>query len=169
MNSSYLSPKTTIKKSPVHGRGLFALKPLKKGEIIAIKGGYIFNKKTLKKIENKIEDSYIQIEKNFYIGSIKKSQLKGNKIFINHSCDPNVGIRGQITFVAMRNIKTGEELTYDWAMENDEKAGPWSLKCNCKKKNCRKIITGNDWKRKDLERKYRNYFSSYILERIIKK
>jgi SET domain-containing protein len=41
-------------------------------------------------------------------------------IFSNHSCEPNIGVQGQIVFVAMRDIAAGEELTHDWATTDDE-------------------------------------------------
>lgn len=165
MPISYHSPKTAIRKSFVHGYGLFAIKPIKKGEIVVIKGGHIFNERILKKVKDKISEAYFQIEDDFVIGPLKKSEVKKNKLYINHSCDPNIGIRGQITLIAMRNIKAGEELTYDWAMEDP---GGWKMKCNCGAKNCRKIITGKDWKNPKLQRKYKGYFSAYLQEKIWK-
>lgn len=85
-------------------------------------------------------------------------------MFLNHSCSPNVGVRGEITFVAMRDIKVGEELTIDYAMiENEDYP---EMKCNCGARNCRKVITGKDWKRKDLQKKYGKYFSAFLLEKI---
>ncbi len=86
-------------------------------------------------------------------------------MFFNHSCNPNVGVRGEITFVAMRNIKPGEELTIDYAMIDDDN---YKMKCNCGAENCRKVITGKDWKRRDLQRKYGQYFSKFLLEKIRK-
>jgi SET domain-containing protein len=163
---SYLSKKTAIRKSLIHGYGLFARTSMKKDELIAVKGGHIFDIALLRKIEDGIEDSYIQIENNLFIGAIHKFEVSDNKLFLNHSCEPNVGIRGQITFVAMRDIRAGEELTYDWAMENDEAGIPGEYKCNCNKSNCRKLITGKDWKRKDLQEKYKGYFSAYIQRKI---
>lgn len=162
---SYLSPKTKIKGSKTHGRGLFAIKPIKKGEIVAIKGGHIMRGKTLEKVEDEIEESYIQIEDNFYIGAIKKTEVRGNKIFLNHSCNPNVGIRGQVSFVAMRGLRKGEELTYDWATENP---GRWRFKCNCGEKICRMTITGNDWKSPSLQKRYKGFFSAFIQEKFNK-
>jgi SET domain-containing protein len=38
---SYRSPKTVVTESQIHGRGLFAREPMAKGEIVAIRGGYI--------------------------------------------------------------------------------------------------------------------------------
>ena len=162
---SYLSPKTIVKKSLIEGRGLFAKKPIKKGEIVAIKGGYIFDKKTLGKIEDKVGPSYIQITDDLYIGACKKEEVEGCMIFSNHSCNPNIGIKGQVIFIALRSIKSGEELTHDWAMTDNDTD---KTKCNCGAKNCRKVITGKDWKRKDLQKKYGKYFSWYLLKKIKK-
>ncbi|MBI4170276.1 MAG: SET domain-containing protein-lysine N-methyltransferase [Candidatus Aenigmarchaeota archaeon] len=151
--------------SRIHGLGLFAAKPIKKGEVIAIKGGHIVDWKTLKKHENLIGDSYLQIADKFVLAPLRKSEVKKVMMFLNHSCSPNVGLRGEITFVAMRNIKVGEELITDYAMIDDDF---YEMKCNCGSNNCRGAITGKDWKRKDLQSKYGNYFSSYLLAKIKK-
>jgi len=84
-------------------------------------------------------------------------------IFSNHSCDPNIGVRGEITFVAMRDIRAGEELTHDWAMTDDDES---STECKCGAANCRRILTGKDWQRPELQRRCGNYFSAYLLEKI---
>lgn len=86
-------------------------------------------------------------------------------MFLNHSCDPNVGVSGQIMYVAMRNIKPKEELTLDYAMIDD---APIQMKCGCGTRNCRGVVTGRDWKRKDLQRKYGDYFAWFILQKIKK-
>ena len=164
---SYISPKAGFKKSRIHGLGLFAVKPIRKGEIVAIKGGHIFHENEIRRMEAESDESYIQIEDEFYIGAMNKQEVKGNKLFLNHSCDPNLGIRGQITFVAMRNIKAGQELTYDWAVENAWK-GVWKLKCNCGAKNCRRYLRGRDWQLGHLQKKYKGFFSAYIQEKIYK-
>lgn len=163
---SFISLKAEIKTSDIHGKGLFAQNNVSKNEIVAIKGGHIFDTKTLDRIADEIEESYIQIEHDFYIGAMKRSEVLANKFFLNHSCDPNIGFRGQITFVAMRDITSGEELTYDWAMENDEGPEPWEFECTCGQHNCRKVITGNDWRKSELQQKYKGYFSAYIQKMI---
>jgi hypothetical protein len=84
-------------------------------------------------------------------------------MFLNHSCEPNVGVSGQIMYVAMRNIRSGEELTLDYAMIDD---APIRMKCGCSSPRCRGIITGKDWKRKDLQKKYGDYFAWFILQKI---
>lgn len=160
---SYLSPKTTVKESPIQGRGLFATTPIPKGEIVAIKGGHIFNRHTRDELEKTLGPAEIPIAEDLYIGPISEEEREGSMIFSNHSCDPNIGVQGQIVFVAMRDIEAGEELTHDWAMTDDE---PDDMECNCGALTCRKIITGQDWHRKDLQEKYAGYMSWYLVEKI---
>lgn len=160
---SYLSPKTRVRKSPIGGYGLFAIKPIKKGELIGIKGGYIIDWQTLKKYKNIIGDSYLQIDDNFVLAPLRKSEVKKVMMFLNHSCEPNMGVRGEITFVAMRNIKTGEELTIDYAMIDADR---YKMRCGCGRSGCRRIVTGDDWRNKRLQKKYKGYFSRYIQDKI---
>lgn len=168
MVTSYRNPKVRLGESNIHGKGLFAVAPIKKGEVVAVKGGHILDRERLKGVVDDIEKSFTQIEHDLWIGPLERSEVSLNKLYINHSCDPNAGIMGQVSFVAMRNIEEGEEVTYDLAMESDEGAVYWEVSCQCGKDNCRKRITGEDWKRKELQEKYGNYFSSYILEKIRK-
>ena len=162
MPASYLSPRTEIRPSPIHGRGLFARRAIRKGEIVAIKGGHILDRRALARVAGRVEQSFIQIADGFFIGATTAAEVKRNKLYINHSCAPNVGILGQIIFVAMRNIRAGEELTYDWAMEENAAA---RTECRCGAPACRKVLTGRDWIRPELRRKYRRYLSAYLAEK----
>src|SRR6059058_978276 len=108
-NLSYLSPKAIVKESPIQGRGLFAKSAIRKGEIVCIKGGYIFNRQTLSEIQEELGPAEIQIAGDLFIGPLTNSEREGSMIFSNHSCEPNIGIQGQIVFVAIRDIEAGEE------------------------------------------------------------
>ncbi len=90
-------------------------------------------------------------------------EREASMLYSNHSCDPNLGLRGEITFVAMRAISAGEELTHDWALTDDD---DYSVACNCGSANCRGTLTGQDWRRPELQERYRGYFSAYLVERI---
>lgn len=160
---SFISPKTRKGlESKIHGKGFFAVDFIKKDEIIAIKKGKILTRQELEKAE--IGGGVgLQVGDNTYIAPETKVEYEKSMIFINYSCDPNIGILGDDTVVAMRNIEPDEELVIDYAMiANDDVI----MKCKCGAKNCRKIITGKDWTKPELQQKYKGYFSNYIQGKI---
>jgi hypothetical protein len=160
---SWLSPKTRVRASPIQGRGLFAAEPIRRGEVVAIKGGEIFDRAELAGISKSLGPAEIQVSEDLFIGPRRVEDREGAMIFSNHSCEPNVGVRGQIVFVAMRDVSAGEELTHDWAMTDDD---DYRMECRCGAARCRAVVTGQDWRRPDLQRKYGEFMSWYLRERI---
>jgi hypothetical protein len=63
----------------------------------------------------------------------------------------------------LRDIRAGEELTHDWCVTDDD---DYSLKCNCDSAKCRRTLTGKDWQRTELQKRYAGYFSAYLAEKI---
>lgn len=162
--SSYRSPKTEVRNDKsIQGKGFFAKRAIKKGEIVFIKSGHIVDGQTAKKLEGRLGEYCLQIEDNFFVCPTDDEEVKSTTIYINHSCQPNVGAAGQISFIALRDISAGEELCADYAMTT---ARPYSLKCSCGTNDCRRIITGEDWKRPDLQEKYWPYFVDFIKAKI---
>ena len=161
--SSFLSPKTEIRASKIQGRGLFAREKIAKGEIVAIKGGHIFDRSTLDRVKAALGPAEIQIADGLFIGPTEASERESSMIFSNHSCDPNIGVQGQIVFVAMRDINAGEELTHDWATTDCD---DYEMPCNCGAADCRRVITGCDWMKPELQKKYKGYFSWYLEKKI---
>jgi uncharacterized protein len=84
-------------------------------------------------------------------------------LFINHSCEPNVGFAGNVVLVAMRDVRPDEELTTDYALFDDYDG---RMDCHCGAEACRAVIDGRDWQRPDLQRKYGTYFSTYLRSRM---
>ena len=72
---------TVVKESQIHGRGLFAREPIAKGEIVAIKGGYIFDAATLRGVEQSLGPAQITIAEGFFIGPRAASEREGGMIF----------------------------------------------------------------------------------------
>ena len=163
MPQSFRSAKCEVRPSPIHGRGLFAARPIRRGEVVAVKGGHVFDRRALRAAPGRRAVSYVQIGDGRYIGTLHLPDVARNKIFINHSCEPNVGIRGEITFVALRDVRRTEELAYDWAMEEDE---PARTRCRCGARRCRSILTGRDWRIPALQRRYRGWFSAHLADKI---
>ncbi|MBT8068159.1 MAG: SET domain-containing protein-lysine N-methyltransferase [Gammaproteobacteria bacterium] len=163
MNLSYRSPKAELGDSPIHGKGLFARTAISRGEIIAVKGGYVLPAASWTKLEGELGPADIQIAEDLLIAPVSQDERDGSMLYINHSCDPNCAIQGQIVFVAMRDIGVGEELTHDWATTDDM---DYVLECNCGSRECRGTVTGKDWMKEDLQRRYAGWFCWHVQRKI---
>jgi hypothetical protein len=151
-----------VRESPIHGRGLFASAPIGSGEIVAVKGGSIIDRSRLLQLQPRLGAAEIQIADDLFICPTSEHEREESMIFSNHSCEPNIGVAGQIVFVALRDIAEGEELTHDWAMTDDDES---SMPCRCGAGACRGVVTGKDWKRPDLQERYRGHFSWFIQQK----
>jgi len=144
-------------------KGVFATQFIKVEERLAIFGG-----KVIRAVDED-GDYGIQIDENFVINALdKETQELEGAFFFNHSCSPNAGIKGQIFLVAMRDIVKDEEVTFDYAicLHRVDGLPPYRLKCLCGADNCRTIITDDDWRLPELQKKYDGYFSWYLQEKI---
>ena len=145
-----------IKKSKIDKNGLYANRDIKKGtKIIEYKGKII----SVKQSET---DPKFDNGRAIYLFNLnKKYDLDGDFKFntarlINHSCDPNCEVFGsglKVFVYAMKNIKKGDELSYDYGFsyDSDYKQFP----CKCRSKNCIGFIVreGSRWRIKKLKRK----------------
>jgi len=131
--------KFIIKDTFKHGRGVFANQNIKKGEIIHILSGEVISfDECIERIkagkENQDDSLQVDLEMDMDLDELSRT--------FNHSCDPNAGVRKVSELFAIRNIKKGEEITYDYSAT----IGPnipdslWGMKCLCKSKKCRKTI-----------------------------
>ena len=145
-----------IKKSKIDKNGLYANCNIKSGtRIIEYKGKII----SVKQSES---DPKFDNSKAIYLFNLnKRYDLDGAYNFniarlINHSCNPNCEVFGKglkVWVYAMKNIKKGEELSYDYGFSFDENFRQFP--CNCRSKNCVGYIVreGSRWRIKKLKRK----------------
>ncbi len=163
MTITWFSPKVEKRSSAIEGRGLFALAPIAAGELVVVKGGHVFDRATRDRLEPILGPAEIQIDDDLFIGPIRIEDREAAMMHLNHSCDPNVGIRGQISFFAMRDIGAGEELAFDYATGDDD---DWEMQCRCNAPGCRGRITGKDWMKPELQEIYAGWFSHYLERKI---
>ncbi len=162
--SSYISAKAR-KGSPstIEGRGLFATDRISRDELVAVKAGHIVDTATLLELPEQLQSSEIQIAEGLHLVALSSDEYEPVMLFINHSCEPNVGFAGNVVLVAMRDVEPGEELTTDYAMFD---ASEGSMDCRCGTPACRRTISGTDWQLLDLQSRYDGYFSWYLQQRI---
>jgi uncharacterized protein len=135
------------------GEGLFAARRFKPGATVIIG-----------EIERRLPGNHshaTQVDLGQYV------LLGGFGSKVNHSCDPNCGVRvnasGAPDLVARRNIEPGEEITFDYAMRNFS-IEHFPSPCLCGAAACRETITG--WKDLSPERKaaYQGLIAPYLLD-----
>jgi hypothetical protein len=134
-----------VRRSGVHGKGVFALAPLTRGEhIIEYKGEVITWPQALKRHPHDPSDP----DHTFYFhiddGNVIDAKYGGNAArWINHACKPNCEadeVDGRVFIKALRAIRPGEELFYDYGLVIDQ---PYTAKlkkqfeCRCGAKKCR--------------------------------
>ncbi len=161
----YLTPKAEVREIAGKGKGIIAIAPIKKGEIVSITGGVIIPVSEWENFRESYGDYAYFIEEEFLIAPLDPKNPT-DEWRMNHCCEPNCGIKGQIVIVAIRDIEVGEELLYDYAMTEVDPNYEFNVVCHYS--SCRKIITGNDWKKSELQEKYKGYFSLFIQEKIEK-
>ena len=137
MHNNY--PKLEIKDTKIYGMGVFALEDIGKGRVIRFFGGEVVSfSESIERIRSGEEahDDTLQV------GLELDMDLDEFSRTFNHSCNPNAGHRKMCELVAIRDIKKGEEITYDYSAT----VGPniptslWTMQCNCGQLNCRKIL-----------------------------
>ncbi|MGD2171626.1 MAG: SET domain-containing protein [Gammaproteobacteria bacterium] len=160
---TYRSPKIEVREDTLAGRGVVAIQDIARDEIVAIKAGHIVSRDEIEAVTAAAGDLALQIEDDFYIAPRRPEEADDMSVYMNHSCDPNVGFRGQVVYVAMRDIAAGEELCHDYAMERSD---DYHLDCHCGSPLCRGKVSGEDWKLPELQARYGDYFSIYLRRKI---
>lgn len=158
--TGYLSTKLAGAVRADGSRGVYARRSIKAGERLAVWGGEVITWEALNRLPSEVRRLTLQIEEDLYLVTSRE----GPADWVNHSCEPNAGLSGQIVLVALRDIAPGEEVCFDYAMSD---GSPYDeFDCSCGSAHCRGRVTGNDWRRPELIERYKGYFSPYLQQRI---
>lgn len=150
--------KVTIKKSKIRGEGVYASKDIKEGDVVL-----------------EIDDSHKVLDLSIltkgqkewcdYLSSGETILMQSPERYINHSCDPTTYVRttnGVRKVLAMRNIRRGGEVTYDYSI-NGYNDG--TFVCSCGSAKCRGVYQGNFFKLpKNLRIKYLPYLDEWFVK-----
>ena len=139
-----------VKDSEIHNRGVFAIKDIKKGTlVIEYKGEKITKKESGKRADEQLSQGDTTKGAVYIFELNKRYDIDGNvdyndARYINHSCEPNceaVHHNKGIWIQAIKNIKKGEEITYNYGFDVDNfKEHP----CRCGSKKCVGYIVDKD-------------------------
>ncbi|HJV52842.1 MAG TPA: SET domain-containing protein-lysine N-methyltransferase [Noviherbaspirillum sp.] len=154
--ASPVRPIFAVRNSRIHGRGVFAVRNIPAGtRIVEYEGERINWKEAVKRENAKAADDFHTFFFSLESGKIIDGGSKGNDArWINHACEPNCEAReedGHVFIYALRDIKRGEELNYDYGLTLDERHTP-ALKraygCLCGAEKCRRTLLAPKKKRK---------------------
>jgi SET domain-containing protein len=151
-----------VKSSSVQGKGVYSLKNFRTGEVVLeIDDTHLVTDP--KQLTNEEYESHCDYFEN------KVVLMQSPEVYINHSCDPNTYVKtigGIRKVLAMRDIKIGDEITYDYSINGDNDG---TFKCGCGSKNCRGVYQGNFSKLpRELQLKYLQYLDNWFVNKHIK-
>jgi hypothetical protein len=160
--TAYLTDKCEVQNRDVTGgKAVYARDVIESGELIAVWTGRIVSTDELDELPEEIRRHTVQVEEGLYLASHGSDE---GPDFINHSCEPNAGLDGQIAIVAMHRIQPGDEVTIDYAMCDGSPYDEFG--CECGSILCRGRVTGEDWRNPTLWERYAGHFSPYLERRI---
>lgn len=161
MSISYLTPKARPVPAGPLGHGTAAVEPIAAGEVVVVYGGRCVSRDELELLPAEQQSRSLQVEDGVFLAGATEPEPAD---FVNHSCEPNCGMRGATTIVAMRDIAVGEVLSYDYACSDGSDYD--EFECGCGSASCRGKVTGLDWMLPELQLRYRGWFSPYLAARI---
>ncbi len=173
-----------------HQHGMFALEPIKKGqpiftcdlskcdylklenvksgrtreETLAIFERYPQAKDFIHRYQYMIDDDTYDWPRNW----ASTQDLTEDCMFFNHSCEPNCGFAAldSSLVVAIRDIQTGEELTYDYQFMDTEPSFYDGINCRCGSSICRGVLKFDNYRNVDWQNKFYKYCGIYVKKRI---
>lgn len=145
-----------VQDRPPLGRGVFATAPIVSEEEVAVFDGEIYYGCVNSDFPPEVLNHLITF------GPDRARHSKGIAHLLNHSCNPNVGVRGLFSLVTMRPIEAGEELCWDYDMSEDH---DWQMECDCGSEHCRRLIRGFRFLPEEVRERYRGFISDWLVEK----
>jgi hypothetical protein len=138
-------PRFEVRRSKVHGQGVFALRRIRKGtKLIEYLGERVSHEEADRRYESKDDSDNHTFLFTVDSRTVIDAGVGGNEArFFNHSCDPNCESEQEgkrIWIRVIRTIEPGEEMTYDYQITRDDDDPPnidEIFACRCGAPNCR--------------------------------
>ena len=164
---TWVDPRQDIRPSAIHGMGVFARDPIHEGEAVEILGGDLMTDEEFRAFQRTARRfNAVQIGEDLHL--VERPAVTQQRIgSINHACDSNLWLADEVTLVARRDIEAGEELTADYALFSAQPDWVMDMPCHCGSPVCRGVITGNDWKLKEVQERYQHHFTPFLNARIV--
>ena len=169
LRRTWVSQKLVSAVSRIHGDGVFAKEKITHGEKLMEFGGDLISKEQSVSGNYRSRSIWI-VSPGRYLALPTTDTGESLDELLNHSCDANTWLSDEVTLIAKRDIEAGEEITLDqgtWNFEDSSYTDD-KIPCSCGAKDCRKVLTENDWKIPSVQEKYKGHFHPVIQDLISK-
>jgi hypothetical protein len=158
LNERYSTETLYVERCNV-GLGVFAHRDIARGEVILSIDGPTINFAETKR-RGPWECMALQIGCDRYVDT------RPPGVLVNHSCDPNAGISQDKCLLAIRGIRKGQEIRYDYSTTMEEKS--FIMSCLCRSSACRKVVGAFSALPRQIRERYISLgiVMSFILERM---
>jgi hypothetical protein len=151
-----------VSDSAIAGRGMFTNQALEPGRVVLRLGGRLVSTEELARL---LQHSGRYVDTVTVFEDVHLVLPSGTTVhYGNHSCEPNLWHVGPYEIATRRRIGAGEELTMDYGTQSG--APGFSMKCQCGARQCRGVVTSEDWGRPDLRARYAGHWVPALEERI---
>ena len=155
----WISPKIEVRKSPIHGKGMFAISDISDKEKIVVWSGECYTDR--KGAEQAQSEGKGTMQWDDDIFSVETDVME-DIYRVNHSCNPNAWMSDAFSVVARRDITIGEEIVIDYSLMLFNIPVSSIMDCNCGSDICRDKITDQDWKDPELQERYKGHFTPWL-------
>jgi len=151
-----LRPNLRIGSAGRKGRGVFASSAIQKGTVVVRFKG---RERWIWEIPRRLWERCMQVDSDRYVVPARGSY----GWYLNHSCNPNCGVKGEREIVSLRRITPGEELTFDYSTNVGWEG--FAMECHCGSKECRGTIRSYWSLSEELRRRRGRMVSPYLLDK----
>ncbi|MDR2987581.1 MAG: SET domain-containing protein-lysine N-methyltransferase [Nocardiopsaceae bacterium] len=170
----WLHADVEVRRSAIEGLGLFATRSIAVGTVVSRLGGQFVSGQQLADLfaatasdPRRPYIDTITVENDLHLVLPPRQASGPGRQAIgygNHSCDPNLWWMSPYELAVRRPVSAGDELTNDYAMSTAEPG--FVMQCSCGSPLCRRVITGDDWRRAELRERYEQHWVPALLTRI---
>lgn len=163
--SNWIHPSLEVRETRACRYGVFVREPIPAGTTVVVYGGVVITEAEFNALPEDLQHFPFNIADGLFLAPRDMNDI-GVGERINHSCDPNAGFSGQINLCALRDIKRGEEVTFDYATCVASDGGAFVLNCECGAPTCRSVVTGRDWMLPDVQKRLFANFQPFLQEKV---
>lgn len=163
---TWIDTRQEVRPSSIQGLGIFARELIHAGEPVEIIGGELMTEEQFRVFQRSVHAyNAVQIDEDLHL--VERLEITQKRLgSINHSCDSNLWLADEVTIVARRDIAVDEEPTVDYALFSAQPDWVMDMPCHCGSEVCRRVITGNDWRLKEVQQRYHGHFMPFLNTRI---